>query len=89
MRGSSIKPMPGCAPKINCAIGTPDAKVFFEPQNTAVILSSSEKPRRRLIASDIRIARKKIAVAPAKVQSNTRQPWLDHTPPTTESQKEV
>jgi hypothetical protein len=31
------------------AIGTPLARLFFEPQNTIVISSSFEKPRRRLV----------------------------------------
>ncbi len=36
--------------KITFAIGTPEARLFFEPQNTMVISSSFEKPRRRLAA---------------------------------------
>ena len=44
MIGSKITPIAGCAPKISRAIGTPDASVFFDPQNIAAIRSPREKP---------------------------------------------
>jgi hypothetical protein len=44
MIGSKMSPIAGCAPKINFAIGTPEAKVFFEPQKMAAIRSSRLKP---------------------------------------------
>lgn len=47
MIGSTIRPMAGWAPNSSLAIGTPEARVFFEPQNTVVISSSTLKPKRR------------------------------------------
>jgi hypothetical protein len=31
--------MPGCGPKIKRAIGTPDARLFLEPQKIAAVRS--------------------------------------------------
>jgi hypothetical protein len=39
MIGSKISAKVGWAPKINRAIGTPEASVFFDPQNSAAMRS--------------------------------------------------
>lgn len=47
MIGSMISPMAGLAPNSCVAMGTSEARVFLEPQNTLVISSSVLKPSRR------------------------------------------
>ena len=43
--GSRITPRAGLAPNISFAMGTPEARVFFEPQKTAAMRSARARPR--------------------------------------------
>ncbi|MNO89931.1 hypothetical protein D3C76_814290 [compost metagenome] len=64
-----------------CAIGTPVARLFFEPQKTMVMRSSREKPRRRpsrLVASSARASSTQQAItSPASAGSGIcrHSPW--------------
>ena len=74
MIGSRISPMPGCVPKINRAIGTPDASVFFDPQNIAAIRSSRENPSARDASAITSIAIENNIAAPATTAPSVPQP---------------
>ena len=87
--GSRIRLSPGCAPKMSCAIGTPEARVFLEPQKTAAARSAGEKPRALLAQVVAPSTTWNSASAPANVAATVVQPWPDHTPHFIESQKEV
>ena len=89
MIGKRIRLKRELVPKMRWAIGTPDARVFFDPQNMAAILSSVEKCN----ASETFLMRiitiPNNASVPSMVIARGAKPWLDHTPVFIESQNEV
>ena len=89
MIGSRIRPIAGCAPKINFAIGTPEANVFFEPQNIAAIRSSRLKPSARAAQPVANIATVKIKPAASTTSRRLLRPLPDQTPCRNESQNDV
>lgn len=89
MTGSRISPIDGCRPNSRRAIGTPDAIVFLEAQNTAAISSSIEKPRRRTTRVVSQRTSARINAAPSSAVSSTPGPLSRHKPEAVESQKAV
>ena len=84
-----MTPRLGVAPNMTRAMGTPDASVFFEPQNMSAIRSSTEKPSARPRLPDPSSAMvSKIPHSP-KVTAKAAGVCAVQTPPTTESQKDV
>src|SRR6266581_9772336 len=89
MIGSRINARPGCAPKISCAIGTPDASVFFDPQKIAATLSSRENPS-ALAAADVNPITSANRAAHMNATSPTcHAPGPPQTPCLNDSQKDV
>ena len=89
MIGRRIRLKPELPAKISCAMGTPEASVFFDPQNTAAMRSSSEKPRNLQSKSTRSITVKKRKIETVKVIATFARPRLDQTPHFIESQNEV
>ena len=44
MIGRTIMPKPAAPANSTCASGKPEARLFFEPQKTAVISSARDRP---------------------------------------------
>ncbi len=89
MIGSKIRLKAGCAPNINFAIGTPEARVFFDPQKTAAILSSAENAIAEHTAETINITKQKITNDPRNPMTGVLSPCPDQMPPLNESQNDV
>ncbi len=89
MIGSRITPRLGDDPKIRCAIGTPEASVFFDPQKTAAVRSSAGNRSRRQARLTPPSITVRIAAEPTIAVTTTPVPCLVQTPCCTESQNEV
>jgi len=70
-------------------MGTPEARVFLEPQKIAVIRSSSENPHQRDTLDETKSAAARKTAAPARVRAMTPRPLSRHSPEAVESQNEL
>src|SRR3546814_15996326 len=89
MIGNMIRPSVPPLPKISAAIGAPAARLFFEPQNTAAISSSTSNFS--LVATNEVIVRITASSAPVSsaVISSGAAPNRVQTPATGASQNEL
>ena len=62
MIGRTIMPKPAAPANSTCASGKPEARLFFEPQKTAVISSARDRPSLRA----------PVMVKPITARSSTR-----------------
>ena len=89
MIGSTIMPRPATPPNRTWASGRPEARLFFEPQNTTAISSAREKPRRR----DTVIATANTAISKAMQQPIAKaRVWIGscvHSPSRTDFENAV
>ena len=66
-------------------MGMPEARVFFEPQNTATISSWVSKPKARETLRVNHSMGKRKTAAPSRACASSTGPCLDHRPSATES----
>jgi len=88
MIGSRMSAKLGCAPKMRRAIGTPEASVFLEPQNSAAMRSGRWKPHSPA-KSQVSPSATLNSSSEAAAEIASGQPPLLQTPPFTESQNDV
>lgn len=89
MIGSSTSPIDGLAPNSSLAIGTPDARVFLDAQNTVAISSGVAMPSRRAVQVVRASTTSSRPAAPRAAMSSTSTPLSRHRPAATPSQKAV
>ena len=89
MIGRRITPRLGDDPKIRWAIGTPEASVFFDPQNAAAVRSPAGKPSPRPRAPTPTSITASRRAEPISVAAITSDPCSVQTPCRTESQNDV
>ena len=70
-------------------MGTPEAMVFFEPQKTAAISSSTGNANLLTNQVDNPSTRARISAAPKNASASTPKPLFRHYPDATESQNAV
>lgn len=88
MIGNTIAPRPPPA-NITLAIGTPVARLFFEPQNTMAISSARLKCRRRAMKVIESIAMASNSAAAPSTPSNAGNGIFCHSPSFTDALKAV